>query len=73
MGSAILVTVMNTAILNPHEYGIEGLVHGVRVTYVVICIVVILGLILEIINPTSKKAIKKYNEIKHITELTTSV
>ncbi|WGZ42396.1 MULTISPECIES: MFS transporter [Mammaliicoccus] len=59
MGSAILVTVMNTAILNPHEYGIEGLVHGVRVAYVVICIVAILGLILAIINPTSKKGYKE--------------
>lgn len=59
MGSAILVTVMNTAILNPHKYGIEGLVHGVRVAYVVICIVAILGLILAIINPTSKKGYKE--------------
>lgn len=59
MGSAILVTVMNTAILNPHEYGIEGLVHGVRVAYVVICIVAVLGLILAIINPTSKKGYKE--------------
>ncbi len=59
MGSAILVTVMNTAILNPHKYGIEGLVHGVRVAYVVICIVAILRLILAIINPTSKKGYKE--------------
>ncbi len=59
MGSAILVTVMNTAILNPHKYGIEGLVHGVRVAYVVICIVAILRLIFAIINPTSKKGYKE--------------
>lgn len=59
MDSAILVTVMNTAILNPHEYGIEGLVHGVRVAYVVICIVAVIGLILAIINPTSKKGYKE--------------
>lgn len=55
MGSAMLVTVMNTAILNPHKYGIDGLVHGVRVAYIAICAIAVLGLILAIFNPTSKK------------------
>lgn len=55
MGSAMLVTVMNTAILNPHKYGIDGLVHGVRVAYIVICVIAVIGLILAIFNPTSKK------------------
>lgn len=55
MGSAMLVTVMNTAILNPHQYGIDGLVHGVRVAYIVICVIAVIGLILAIFNPTSKK------------------
>jgi EmrB/QacA subfamily drug resistance transporter len=55
MGSAMLVTVMNTAILNPNKYGIDGLVHGVRVAYIVICVIAVIGLILAIFNPTSKK------------------
>ena len=55
MGSAVLVTIMNTTILNPHQYGIEGLVHGVRVAYIVICVIAVIGLILAIFNPTSKK------------------
>lgn len=55
MGSAVLVTIMNTTILNPHQYGIEGLVHGVRIAYIVICVIAVIGLILAIFNPTSKK------------------
>lgn len=59
MGSAILVTIMNTAVLNPHKYGIDGLVHGVRVAYATICVIAIIGIIFAIFNPTSRKG---YNQ-----------
>lgn len=47
IGTAILVTVMTNNALNPKEYGLEGLVHGVNVSFVVAASVAIIGVILS--------------------------
>ncbi|TLS35336.1 DHA2 family efflux MFS transporter permease subunit [Pseudalkalibacillus caeni] len=46
VGTAILVTVMTNNALNPQKYGVEGLIHGVNVSFIVAGITSGLGLIL---------------------------
>jgi EmrB/QacA subfamily drug resistance transporter len=46
VGTALLVTIMTNAALNPAEHGMEGLIHGVNVSFMVAGAVAGLGIIL---------------------------
>lgn len=44
IGTAILVTVMTNNALNPNQYGLEGLIHGVNVSFVVAGVISAVGI-----------------------------
>ncbi|WP_456275032.1 DHA2 family efflux MFS transporter permease subunit [Bacillus sp. AK031] len=46
VGTALLVTIMTNSALNPAEYGMEGLIHGVNVSFIVAGVVAGIGIIL---------------------------
>src|SRR5699024_5258054 len=45
VGTAVLVTVMATTARDPKEYGVEGLIHGANVSFVVAGLIGVLGFI----------------------------
>ncbi|TYR74648.1 multidrug efflux MFS transporter [Rossellomorea vietnamensis] len=47
VGTALLVTIMTNSALNPSEYGMEGLVHGVNVSFIAAGVVAGIGIILS--------------------------
>lgn len=54
IGTAILVTIMTTTALDPSQHGVDGLVHGVRVTYGVLSITALIGSFMAILTPNQK-------------------
>ena len=46
MGTAVLVTIMTTAALDPETHGVSGLIHGVNISFLVAGIISALGLVL---------------------------
>lgn len=48
MGTAILVTVMTNSALNPKQYGVGGLIHGVNVAFIVAACICLAGAILAL-------------------------
>lgn len=48
IGTAVLVTVMTNSALNPKQHGVQGLVHGVNIAFIVASVIGILGVILSL-------------------------
>ncbi|MGG0418715.1 MDR family MFS transporter [Priestia aryabhattai] len=46
IGAAVLVTVMTSSALNPKDYGIEGAIHGVKMAFIVVTCVSLVGVLL---------------------------
>ncbi|RNF39709.1 DHA2 family efflux MFS transporter permease subunit [Planococcus salinus] len=46
IGTALLVTVMTTTALNPEQYGVEGLIHGVNMSFMVAGVLSGIGVVL---------------------------
>ncbi|WP_238942762.1 DHA2 family efflux MFS transporter permease subunit [Planococcus beigongshangi] len=47
IGTALLVTIMTTTALDPVEYGVEGLIRGVNISFIVAGILSLIGVILS--------------------------
>lgn len=46
IGTALLVTVMTSTALDPEQYGVQGLIHGVNMSFMVVGVLSIIGVVL---------------------------
>ena len=47
IGTALLVTIMTSTALDPHEYGVEGLIRGVNISFIAAGILSLIGVFLS--------------------------